>query len=85
MSFLYLLKFFEKLDTVRLLPGVANLASKCDCSNAFSFPGVTFFLSLKNWSKSLDIKNFTKFEVPISIEGCCQGGFRSGCDFSLQF
>ena len=36
-------KFYHNL---KLLSGVANLAPKCDCSIAFSFPDVTFLNSL---------------------------------------
>ena len=37
------------------------LPSKCDCSIVLSFRDVTFFMSLKSFSRNLDIKKiFTK-------------------------
>ena len=45
----------ESLGTARILPGAANLASKCDCSNDSSFQNFFF----QKFSKK-----FTKFETP---------------------
>ena len=41
---------------MRVLSRVAKFASEFDCSNAFNFQDVTFFMSILNFSKILDIK-----------------------------
>ena len=53
------------MGTFRVLLRFANLASKYDCSNPFSFRDVTFFVIffLQNYSKKLSTKKFAKFET----------------------
>ena len=46
--------------------GIANLASKCDCVNAFSFRDVKFFLIFQKFSKNLLI--FKKFQTPFLMK-----------------
>ena len=71
------------LEIVRVLSGLATLASEYDCSNPCFFGDMTFFRIFRSFSKNIDIEKFTKFEVLISIVRLCQGTNRS-CDFFLQ-
>ena len=49
LKYSFFLKFFTLyLVDVRVLSGVANLASKYDCSNPFSFRDMTFFVIFQN-------------------------------------
>ena len=54
---------------MRVLSGVANLASEFDCSYfcSFFFRDLKFFRIFQDFSKNLDMKSFTKIENLISI------------------
>ena len=56
------------LEIVRVLAGLATIASKYECSNPCCFGDMTFFrVFFLSFSKNLDIEKLTKFEVLISI------------------
>ena len=63
---------------MRVLSGVAILASKCDCSIALSFQDVMFFMPFQIFKKKLDIEkslnffDFSKFELKIFNEKSLQ-------------
>ena len=62
---------------------VANLASNSHFSNHCSFQDMTFFMIFfQNFSENLDIKNFTKLEIRISVVNLCRGTLKS-CEFCL--
>ena len=68
---------------ISVYSGVANLASKCDCSNPFIFRDMEFFMIFSCFfiQKNLDIKKIkynklTELEFPHPIVGCYQGTFR---------
>ena len=69
---------------VRVHSGVANQASKYDCSNPLIFRDMaflSFFFLVFSFSKNLDIKKLTELEFLNLVVGCCQGtarGYKSG-------
>ena len=56
------------LQHLKLLSGVANLASKCDCSIAFSFPDVTFLSSFQIFRRTFIKLNKILWFLKICIE-----------------
>ena len=59
--------------------GVANLASKCDCSNSFGFREIAFSMIFSFFfSKILDIKKLSEHQFLNPIVGCCLGKIRGG-------
>ena len=57
---------WKMLPNLNILSGVANLASKCDCSIAFNFSEVTFHSSYQFFRKFYkDYKNFMVLQVCI--------------------
>ena len=72
------------LGTVRVLSRIANLASKYDCSNAYSFRDMKFFVI---FSKIFRKKNYDyfkkKFAIPNPVLGYCQSTVKD-CESCLQ-
>ena len=64
------------LDIVRVLSGVANLASDYDCSNPCSFRDMTFFMILSEFEKNLNVKKFQNFKDLNPVIGICEGTLR---------
>ena len=58
------------MGPVRKLSGVANIASKYDCSNPFTFRDLTFFLNFfQTFSENFDAKISTKIETATMYSG----------------
>ena len=72
------------LDIVKILSGVANLAFDYGCSNPCSFRDMTFFwIFFQIFTENLDLKNFRKLEIIISVVRLYQVTLRS-CEFRSQ-
>ena len=65
-----------------MIEGVANLAATYDCSGLFNFPDVTF-LWFFNFFRSLNLKVFSKFEIPNPVVGYCESTLKC-CKCSVQ-
>ena len=72
-----------KWGAARVHSGVANLASKCDCSNSFGFPEMAFVIFSFFFSKIIDIK---KLDTKTNRVWISQpySGVLSGCIQKLQ-
>ena len=73
------------LRAVKVLSGVADLASKYGCSNLCSSPKITFFFVIlfQKIFRKLEFSFFSNFEIPISVVGGCQSTLR-GCKSFLK-
>ena len=68
----------QKIWALRLLSGVANLASKFECSKPFSFRDTTSAYDFFKIYKEIRYKNLVNVEILNPVFGCCHGSCR-GC------
>ena len=58
------------VGSVRVVSGVAKLASRYDCSNTSSFPDIMFYVVFSKVFKKNDLIVFEKMEFRYPIAGC---------------